>query len=228
MQAILAGGTEQSRMLGEARAEAGFGNQARGQAYEMDMGLTAAENARRAGEAGFRNNAIGAGWGMDTAENQAENARRMGEAEFGRGTVAQNNQAKQAAATIKMAQTEMENARRRGDAAAYNAAKEAYNNATLQQSALNRDKADFNNQSRQAMIAEMTGLQGTRLNQLMALLGGTQFQNPNAPSYQGQGVQAPDYTGMVSDNYAQQVGSYNNRMQAIAGLGKAAVGFLPF
>ena len=226
MAAILAGGDEQSRLLGEARAAAGFGNQAMEQAYGMDMGLTQAQNDRIAQQMGFNRDTMNMNNASRTAEaqfgfgvNQAENARRMGEAEFGRGTVAQNNAARETQANLQMAKTEMENARRRGDAQAYNAAKEAYNNATIAQTQMNAGKAQFSNQTRQAMIQEMLGLQGNKLNQLLSLMTGQQQSNPNAPSFQGQGVNAPDYSGLVSDNYAQQVGAYNNRMTGLAGLG---------
>lgn len=179
LQAVLAGGDEQSRLLGEARARAGFGNEAIGQAWNMDMGG----------------------------------------AQFARDTVAQNNTARQASAQMEMSRREMENARRRGDAAAYNQALEAYNNAQVTQTQLNRDKAGFSNQSRQAMVQELLGLQGNKLNQLLSLMTGTQQTNPNAPSFQGQGVNAPDYSGLVSNNYTQQVGQYNNMMSGFAGLG---------
>lgn len=198
MQAVLAGGTEQSRMLGEARAEGEFGNAAKGQGYGMDMGLT-----------------------------KAENDRRMGEAGFARDTVGQNNAARASEAQMTMARTEMENARRRGDAVAYNAAKQAYNQATMAQTGMNKDKAGFSNNVRNQQVAESLGISGSKFNQLMGMLSGTQMTNPNAPSYQGQSVGSPDYMGAVNNNYNQAVGQYNNQMTGYMDLAKTGVGFLP-
>lgn len=195
LQSVLAGGQEQSRLLGEARSAGQFHNDAVGQGYGMEMGTT-----------------------------QANNDRLLAQAGFNRDTVAQNNAAKAADRQMQLAVTQMENARRTGDMEAYNKALEAHNNAQIQKTQIARDKATFSNTTRSAMVNEMQSKTNTSLNQLMALLGGTQFQNPNAPSYQGQGVQAPDYSGLVSSNYGQQVGQYNNMMSGLASLGGAFLG----
>jgi hypothetical protein len=247
MQAVLGGGQEQSRMLGEARSAAGFTNQAMGQAFEMDASRNQINNAQRQAEGAFRNQAVGQGFGMDMSRQEAENNRRAMEEQFRNAAVGQGfgmdmtrqqaenqrrgseaqfgNDARQAGAQMQAAMTQMENARRMGDMAAFNAAKEAYNQAQIAQTGMNQQRAGFQNQTRQAQVAEMMGLRGNQLNELLGLISGTQVQSPTAPNFQGQAVGNVDFTGLMNNNYQQQVAAHNSRMQGFTNMFSAAMPF---
>lgn len=189
MQAVLAGGQEQSRLLGEDRMRADFRNQALGQRFGQRMGLIGAENQRLMGETGLFN-----------AAQQGEFA-------------------------MKTALREMENARRAGDMQAYNAALQAYNNTQLAQTQMNRDQANFNNQVRGAQVGETEAIKNAEINRLIGILTGGQVQNPNIPGYFTQATGAPDYSGLVQNNYNQQVGQYNNFWKGITDIAGAGVDY---
>jgi len=182
MQSVLAGGQEQSRLLGEARTSAGFGNDATLQELGARAGLITSENQRRQA-------------GLET-----------------------ENQANQSEFAMRTALTQMENARRTGDMQAYNAALEAFNNAQVAQTALNSQEAGFNNQIRGAMVGENEALKDSSVNRLIGILSGAQIQNPTIPNYFSQGVNSPDYSGLVQSNYAQQVAARNAQLGAVSGI----------
>ena len=190
LQAVLAGGQEQSRLLGEARSAGQFANAANAQEFAQRSGLISAENARRMSEVNLHNTA-----------NQAEFAMRT-------------------------ALTQMENARRTGDMQAYNKALESYNNTQLAQTQINRDQANFNNNLRTAQVGEREAIKNAEINRLIGILSGAQVQNPTIPGYFTQGVGAPDYSGLVQNNYNQQVGSYNAALGGVADLAGAGIGWL--
>ena len=182
MAAVLAGGQEQSRLLGEDRARATFGNQSQLAELAARQGVMESENARRFNETNLFNTA-----------NQSQFA-------------------------MKTALTEMENARRTGDMNAYNAALEAYNNAQIAETMLGRDAANFNNTTRAAQVGERESMKDSSINRLISILSGAQVQNPQMPGYNPQGIQAPDYSGLVSSNYANQVAAHNAKLGAISGI----------
>lgn len=167
--------------------------------------LTAAENARRTGDASFKNNAITTGYGMDQSE-----------AQFGNTAKSRQFSMDQAEEQMRLSQIEMENARRAGDSDRYNAAKQAHNAAQQQITNNNQNSATFNNSTRQSMI-----------NELLGIVNGAQVQSPSTPNYQGQSVAAPDYSGLVKDNYQQKVGAYNNNMTGISSIFKTLLGAMP-
>lgn len=182
MAAVLAGGDEQSRLLGESRAAAEFRNNAAGQEYAQRFGLISAENARKMGD------------------TQLKNAAKQGEF------------------AMRTSLREMENARRSGDMLAYNAALEAYNNAQIGQTALRQGKANFRNTVRSAQVGERESLKNAEINRLISILSGAQVQGSPIPGYNTQGVAAPDYSGLVSSNYSNQVAAHNANLAAISGL----------
>lgn len=206
MQAILAGGGEQSRLLGEGRAQrdelAGLRNQ--------QASFTGAENQRLMDQFGMRSGLIG-----------SENARLMAEAGF-------NNDASQSQFAMRTALTQMENARRAGDMNAYNMALQAYNNASLAQTQTNRDAANFTNAARSQALNEAEALKSNELNRLIGILSGAQVQSPTVPQYATQGITAPNYSGLVQNNYEQQIASQNAMLGALAGLGGSAFKAIPF
>jgi hypothetical protein len=64
----------------------------------------------------------------------------------------------------------------------------------------------------------------TPINEMMALMGGQQVNQPQFSSTPQVGVQGVDYAGMVQNNYNQKVGSQNALMGAIGGAAGTALG----
>ncbi len=77
------------------------------------------------------------------------------------------------------------------------------------------------NQGRQQDISEQTYLRNLPLNDIAALLGtGGGVQQPDFAPVSQVGVAAPDYTGLVTNNYNQQNQQYQQAQQArSSGLG---------
>jgi hypothetical protein len=68
------------------------------------------------------------------------------------------------------------------------------------------------------------------LNQITALLSGSQVSNPNTPQTSPQGAATTDVAGMINNNYSQQMQNYNTQMQqhqslmgGMFGLGAAGI-----
>jgi hypothetical protein len=77
--------------------------------------------------------------------------------------------------------------------------------------------ATLANQARQEGISEATYLRNLPLNDIASLLGtGGGVQNPTFAATPQVGVAAPDYEGIVQNNYNQAVSQYNTQQQAQA------------
>lgn len=79
-------------------------------------------------------------------------------------------------------------------------------------------------QGRGQSVQEILTARNQPLNEISALLSGSQVQSPNfigTPQTQVSGV---DYAGLVSNNYNQEVGAHNAFIGGLAGLGGAAAG----
>jgi hypothetical protein len=100
----------------------------------------------------------------------------------------------------------------------------------------NEDQSRFNteNAARQSDWQQQLAQYNQPLNQVTALMSGSQIQNPQFQAYQGQNVTpAPIFQGSQAqgqydmDAYGQQMAAYNAKMQALgSGLGAAAT-FIP-
>ena len=141
MQAILAGGQEQSRLLGEARSAAEFGNEARQNQY-----------------------------GMNSSTTQANNA----------------------IASQKMADA-------------------------LQ-------KAQYKGDTRQAMLSERTALRNQPLNEISALMSGSQVQTPQFEGLYRQGIDAAQPAKYMQDAYQSKLANYQSTMGGLFGLGSSMMG----
>lgn len=129
-----------------------------------------------------------------------------------------------------------------------------FNQAQQQQFAQNQGAAAFQNQNqatqfqqgdvnaalqnaaRQQGISEATYLRNLPINEIATLLGtGAQVQGPSFQPVSQVGVAAPDYQGIVENNYNQAIGMYNTQQQAQAqmwgsifgGLGSLGASFIP-
>jgi hypothetical protein len=93
----------------------------------------------------------------------------------------------------------------------------------------------FGNQARQQAIQEQSYLRSLPLNELNALRTGSQVTNPSFSQYNNAGTvqAAPMFQAAQAQNqaaqdiYGQQIGSYNNMMSGLFGLGSAAIPFKP-
>lgn len=86
------------------------------------------------------------------------------------------------------------------------------NQAQSQQFNENAANTTLNNQARQQQIEEATYLRNLPLNDIAALLAGTQINDPNFAPVAQVGVAAPDYMGMVQNNYNSALNQYNQQM----------------
>lgn len=119
----------------------------------------------------------------------------------------------------------------RGTDAGLQQGQTAFNNDVNQQGVQNAfANANLTNQSRQQGLNEAAQLRQMPLNELMAMLGGTQVNSPQfqqvaganiAPAPIFQGAQA---TGQANQQqYQNQTGMWNNMLQGVTGLGAAGI-----
>jgi hypothetical protein len=191
-------------------------NDQRTQAVLQGLGLDMSANAQGYNQAltsgQFGNQAQAQNFGQGNTQQQLYN--QMQAQNFGQGTTAQNT------ANQAVGQNYTQS---------YNSV--AQNNAAQQQQfAQNQARAAFENQSRQQALAEAIQQRQMPLNEITALMSGSQITNPQFQSYQGQTV-APApiaqttqnaYQGALN-NYNQQVGSQNANTTGLFSLGAAAV-----
>lgn len=67
---------------------------------------------------------------------------------------------------------------------------------------------------RQLANTEIQAERNAPINEITALLSGSQVSAPNYTSTPTTGVAGTDYAGMVSNNYGQQMQAYNNKVQS--------------
>jgi len=134
MSAILAGGQEQSRLVGLEADRAAFENQAQGQAYQQLAGRAAFGNAARS-----------------------------------------------------------------------------------QQFQQNQQQASFQNQARQQALQERYAQRNQPLNEIAALMSGSQVQNPNFMNISGPQAATTDYAGIVSSGYQNQLAQWQANQGIMGG-----------
>ena len=190
MQAVLAGGQEQSRLFGLDQAQGQFANAAQAQAFGQQAQQAQFNNDAGTQEANAYNAAL-------QAYNQAQSQ--------GYGQAAQDVQLNNAA---------------QGQAWDQASQAAAFNN-TARGQGLNEAYAasDYENKLRAQQLAERLQLRAQPINEVSALFGlGTGVQAPQQAQTVGSQVAAPDYQGLVSNNYkaASQAASQGNSATASA------------
>jgi len=112
----------------------------------------------------------------------------------------------------------------------------ALNNAAQQQKfAQNTQQAAFENQARQQALAEAIQQRQMPLNEISALMSGSQIQNPVFQPYTGANVAAAPIAQTMQNAYAGQMNAYNQdvasnnaAMGGLFDLGKAVLPYIPF
>ncbi len=212
-------------------------NDQRTQAVLQGLGLDMSANAQGYGQAltsgQFGNTAQGQNFGQGNIQQQLYNqsqAQNFGQGNiqqqlynqaqgqnFGQGTTAQNT-ANQAAG-----QNYTQN---------YNTI--AQNNAAQQQKfAQNTQRAAFENQARQQALAEAIQQRQMPLNEIAALMSGSQIQNPVFQPFTGANVGAAPIAQTMQNAYAGQMNAYNQDVasanadqKALFDLGSAALPYI--
>lgn len=197
-----AGSSEQSRLFGlalnarqqgqnEADTQGQFANSAQQQQYSQNMGTAQFGNAAQAQAYGQQAN-----------------------------TVTQNNAAQDQRYSQALALADLFNSSQ-GQKFAQDQQAIATNNQARSQ-AFNEQAANaaLGNQARQQQISEAAYLRSMPINEIAALMSGSQVNAPQFGNVAQVGVAAPDYQGLVSNNYNQAVAQYNQKQaNRSAGLG---------
>jgi hypothetical protein len=238
MQAVIAGGAEQSRLAGLDLAQGNFANQAQMQEYGQQMGrgqfyntATAANNQARLAEGQFWNAAQGQVFGQNQAAMQAANAAtaannqaRLAEGTFGRESQAQDY-------TQAMAGQQLNNAAAQQNTAAMMAANQFYNaaqqqgfdqtmaggqanNAVAQQMfGNNLQLMGAQNAQRQAEMQEMLAQRNQPINEITALMGGGQVSMPQFQNYQPSQIAGTPVGEYYYQTDAANRSNYNTQVQ---------------
>jgi hypothetical protein len=207
MQAVLAGGQEQSRLHGMAASD-------RGQLY--GEGVTSGNFANSAQNQGFTQGLASAGFNNDTTNQDF--SRNLQSGTFANNAADSDFQRQAQAATFGNQAQGQQFAQQSGADAARNA-------WAAQQS-------QFGNQARQQGIQEQSYLRSLPLNEINALRSGAQVSSPQFSSYYtgGQAQPAPVFdAGVAAGNYATQAGAQrqsgnNALLGGLASLGSAWLG----
>lgn len=103
------------------------------------------------------------------------------------------------------------------------AAQDAYNQATTGQYQMGQDYSSFLNNLRGGQMQERTALRNQPINEISALMGMGQVQQPQFAQYTGQGVNAAPVGSYIANNYAQQAQAASAFNQGLFGLGSAGI-----
>jgi Chaperone of endosialidase len=206
-------GQEQQRMMDMAAKRAGFENAAQQQQYEQALGRGT-----------FTNTAAQAAFGQAQARGQFANqaaAQAYAEAQ-GRGTF--YNQAAEHALAEAQARGQFANA---AQLANYQQAlgRGTFTNAGLaqQQQRVQTQIAALERQRNQ-YLAEQYALRNQPLNEISALLSGSQVSQQPWASYNQSQIPTTDIAGLINQNFQQQFQNYNTQTQAQSQLLGGALG----
>jgi hypothetical protein len=91
-----------------------------------------------------------------------------------------------------------------------------------------QDYTNFLNTLRGAQFAERTGLRNAPINEIAALMSGSQVSVPSFQPFSRQGVDAAPIGQYIGQNYANRANAAANTNAGIFGLANAGIGILPF
>ncbi|RWP05101.1 tail fiber domain-containing protein [Mesorhizobium sp.] len=104
------------------------------------------------------------------------------------------------------------------------AAQDAYNQAALQKYQMGSDYAGFQNQLRQAQLQEAMVMRNQPLNEISALMSGSQVTVPEFSPFSRQGINAAPVGQYIGQNYANAANAAANANQGLFGLGSSLIG----
>ena len=103
-------------------------------------------------------------------------------------------------------------------------AQDAYNAAGLQRYQMGQDYATFLNNLRQGQAGETMALRNQPLNEISALLSGSQVTTPQFNPFSAQGINAAPVGQYMGQNYANQLQASNAQNAGLFGLGGSIMG----
>jgi len=83
--------------------------------------------------------------------------------------------------------------------------------------------AGLNNAANAQQMQNLFALRNEPMNELASIRSATPVQQPTFQQNQQGNMQSPNYMGQVQSNYQNQMGSYNNMMSGLFGLGGSAM-----
>lgn len=92
------------------------------------------------------------------------------------------------------------------------------NAARSQQFAQNQQAASFQNQARQQALQERYAQRNQPLNEIAALMSGSQVQSPNFMNISGPQMANTDYAGIVNSGYQNQMAQWGANQQMLGGM----------
>lgn len=216
LSAVLSAGQEQSRLANLARDQAAFSNAAQAQGYGQNMGV--ADFANRAQAQRFGQNLTAAQLANQAQGQQFQQG--LAGAQFANQAQAQGfNQLQGRNAAM---QQEFGNQLQGA----------AFNN-TLEDNRYSIDMGRYNaqNAARADVLNEETALRNQPINEISALLSGSQLQAPTYAATNMPRIPTTDYAGLVNNQYQGQLEAWRQRQDnrnqmfgMLGGLGKAYIG----
>ena len=103
-------------------------------------------------------------------------------------------------------------------------AQQAYNEAARLRYEMGGSAADRANALRQMQAQEGFALRNQPLNEISALMAGSQVTMPQFNPYQSQGINAPNIMGQIGQNYQQQAQNANAFNSGLFNLASAGIG----
>lgn len=100
------------------------------------------------------------------------------------------------------------------------------NAARSQQFQQNQQQASFQNQARQQALQERYAQRNQPLNEISALMSGSQVQNPNFMNISGPQMANTDYAGIVNSGYQNQMAQWGANQQMLGGIMGAGANLL--
>jgi hypothetical protein len=187
--AILAGGQEQSRLVGLEAQRAQFQNSAQQQLYDQIMG-----------KGTFANSAQQQQFGQNAAQMEANNSGQAQQYQQGLASAQFGNDANQ-------------------QIFANNNQATAGNNSLQDQAFnAEQSKIAAQNSQRTQALNEAFAARNQPLNEISGLLSGSQITSPSFVPTQGQSIPTVDYAGLVNQDYQNRLGAYNTKQAGYGSL----------
>ena len=232
------GNQAQQQLYGENQGLASFANQAAAQQFGLGQQATQAQNqavAQNFGQGLAAQNAYNAAqqqWQQEAIDLQNQ----QNTANTQNWQAALQQQAAANATNQQVFQQDLALQQQRNDANRQNYANildyvNANNQGQAQIFNQNLAAANFANAAQQQQLGQQIQLQSLPINEIAALMGTGQVNNPQFQAYQGQNVQAGNYQAAAQQQaqwqqqlYQQQVASRNSMMGGLFSLGGALAG----